>query len=131
MVRAEFRVVSLPKGYRWAVYAGLKEALYALEGRPVTVYSMPEGMLFGENEYLMVIEGRYVDFAVYETTVLGILRHYSTIASKAASVKKAASGETCLFFGARVLHPAVQPMEDRTTYIGGCNGVSGGPPARR
>ncbi len=110
MVRAEFRVASLPRGYRWAVYAGLKEALYALEGRPVTVYSMPERTLFGDNESLMVIEGRCVDFAVYETTVLGILCHYSTIASKAASVKKAAGGKMCLFFGARVLHPAVQPM---------------------
>jgi Nicotinic acid phosphoribosyltransferase len=58
VVRAEFHVASLPRGYRWAVYAGLKEALYALEGRPVTVYSMPEGTLFGENEPLMVIEGR-------------------------------------------------------------------------
>ncbi len=68
-----------------------------------------------------------MDFAVYETTVPGILRHYSTIASKAASVKKAASGETCLFFGVRVLHPAVQPMADRAAYIGGCDGVSGVP----
>ncbi len=129
VVRAEFHVASLPRGYRWAVYAGLKEALYALEGRPVTVYSMPEGTLFGENEPLMVIEGRYVDFAVYETTVLGILRHYSSIASKAARVKKAAGGKTCLFFGARVLHPAVQPMADRAAYIGGCDGVSGVPGA--
>ncbi len=72
-----------------------------------------------------------MDFAVYETTVLGILRHYSTTASKAARFKKAAGGKTCLFFGARVLHPAVQPMVDRAAYIGGCDGVSGGPPARR
>ncbi len=124
-VRAEFHVASLPRGYKWAVFAGLKEVLYALEGKPVTVYSLPEGTLFGENEPLMVIEGRYVDFAVYETPVLGILRHYSSIASKAARVKKAAQGKTCLFFGARVLHPAVQPMADRAAYIGGCDGVSG------
>jgi nicotinate phosphoribosyltransferase len=92
VVRAESPVASLPRGYRWAVYAGLKEALYALEGRPVTVYSMPEGPLFGENESLVVIEGRYVDFAVYEAMVLGILRHYSTIVSKAARLKKATGG---------------------------------------
>lgn len=125
VVRAEFHVASLPRGYKWAVFAGLKEALYVLEGRPVTVYSLPEGTLFGENEPLMVIEGRYVDFAVFETTLLGILRHYTSIASKAARVKKAARGKTCLFFGARVLHPAVQPMADRAAYIGGCDGVSG------
>lgn len=125
VVRAEFHVASLPEGYKWAVFAGLKEALYALEGKPVTVYSLPEGTLFGENQPLMVIEGRYVDFAVFETTILGILRHYSSIATKAARVKKAAGDKSCLFFGARVLHPAVQPMADRAAYIGGCDGVAG------
>lgn len=125
VVRAEFHVASLPRGYKWAVFAGLKEALYALEGRPVTVYSLLEGSLFHEDEPLMVIEGRYVDFALFETTVLGILRHYSSIASKAARVKKAAGDKACLFFGARALHPAAQPMADRAAYIGGCDGVSG------
>lgn len=125
VVRAEFHVASLPEGYKWAVFAGLKEALYALEGKPVTVYSLPKGTLFGENQPLMVIEGRYVDFAVFETTVLGILRHYSSIATKAARVKKAAGDKSCLFFGARVLHPVVQPMADRAAYIGGCDGVAG------
>jgi nicotinate phosphoribosyltransferase len=124
-VRAEFHVASLPRGYKWAIFAGLKEALYALEGKPVTVYSLPEGSLFYENEPIMTIEGRYVDFAVFETTVLGILRHYTSIATKAARVKKAAGDRACLFFGARVLHPAVQPMADRAAYIGGCDGVAG------
>ena len=126
-VRAEFHVVNLPRGYKWAVFAGLKEAvtLTVTKELPITIYAMPEGTLFKANEPIMVVEGNYADFAVYETTFLGILRHYSSIASKAARIKKLAGNRTCLFFGARVVHPAVQPMVDRAAYIGGCDGVAG------
>lgn len=123
-VRAEFHVSSLPHGYRWAVFTGLKEALALLEGRPVTVYAMREGTVFYPNEPLMVVEGRYVDFAVLETPLLGILRHYTSISTKAARVKRAMGDRACLFFGARALHPAIQPMADRAAYIGGCDGVA-------
>lgn len=71
----------------------------------------------------MVIEGNYTDFAVYETTFLGILRHYSSVASKAARIKKLTGDKSCIFFGARVVHPAIQPMVDRAAYIGGCEAL--------
>jgi nicotinate phosphoribosyltransferase len=61
---------------------------------------------------------------VLETAILGILRHYSSISTKAARIKKLVGDKTCLFFGARVLHPAIQPMADRAAYIGGCDGVA-------
>ncbi|MEM1775277.1 MAG: nicotinate phosphoribosyltransferase, partial [Desulfurococcaceae archaeon] len=89
-VRMEFHVHKLPKGYEWAVFAGLEEVLYVLKDKPVMVYAMPEGTLFKAGEPLMIIEGYYDDFAVYETALLGILRHYSSIASKAARIKKLA-----------------------------------------
>jgi len=125
-VRAEFHVSSLPRGYRWAVFAGLKEVINLIlkAGLKVDLYAMPEGTIFYENEPLMVIEGRYVDFAVYETAILGILRHYSSIATKAARLRKLAGDKKILFFGARVLHPAIQPMADRAAYIGGCDAVA-------
>jgi Nicotinic acid phosphoribosyltransferase len=124
-VRMEFHVVKLPRGYDWAVFAGLEEALYLLRGKPVTVYAMPEGTVFRAGEPLMVIEGYLDDFAVFETALLGILRHYSSIASKAARVKKLAGDKTVLFFGLRALHPAIAPMVDRAAYIGGVDAVSG------
>ncbi|MEM3763373.1 MAG: nicotinate phosphoribosyltransferase, partial [Desulfurococcaceae archaeon] len=92
---------------------------------PVTVYAMPEGTLFKAGEPLMIIEGYYDDFAVYETALLGILRHYSSIASKAARIKKLAGNKRVLFFGLRALHPAIAPMADRAAYIGGVDAVSG------
>ncbi|MEM4557536.1 MAG: nicotinate phosphoribosyltransferase [Desulfurococcaceae archaeon] len=124
-VRMEFHVHKLPKGYEWAVFAGLEEVLYVLKDKPVTVYAMPEGTLFKAGEPLMIIEGYYDDFAVYETALLGILRHYSSIASKAARIKKLAGNKRVLFFGLRALHPAIAPMADRAAYIGGVDAVSG------
>jgi nicotinate phosphoribosyltransferase len=124
-VRMEFHVVKLPKNYEWAVFAGLEEALYVLRGKPVTVYAMPEGTLFKPGEPLMIIEGYYDDFAVYETALLGILRHYSSVATKAARIKRLAMNKTVLFFGLRAAHPAMAPMLDRAAYIGGVDAVSG------
>ncbi len=123
-VRAEFHVSSLPRDYKWAVFTGLKEVIEVLRGRGVTLYAMPEGTVFYENEPVMVIEGPYLEFAVLEAAILGILRHYSSISTKAARIKKLVGDKTCLFFGARVLHPAIQPMADRAAYIGGCDGVA-------
>lgn len=123
-VRAEFHVASLPRGYKWALFTGLKEVVELLKGRRVTLYAMPEGTVFYENEPIMVIEGPYVEFAALETAILGIARHYSSISTKAARIKKAAGDKPCFFFGARALHPAIQPMADRAAYIGGCDGVA-------
>lgn len=124
-VRMEFHVMKLPRGYEWAVFAGLEEALYLLRGKPVTVYALPEGTLFKAGEPLMIVEGYLDDFAVYETSLLGILRHYSSIATKAARIKKLARGKTVLFFGLRAVHPVIAPMVDRAAYIGGVDAVSG------
>lgn len=124
-VRMEVHAYSLPRGYEWAVFAGLEEALAILKDRPVTVYALPEGTLFKKKYPLMIIEGRYVDFGVLETAVLGVLRFSTSIATKAARVKAAAGGKTVLFFGLRALHPAVAPAADRAAYIGGVDGVSG------
>lgn len=124
-VRMEFHVHKLPRGYDWAVFTGLEEVLYILKGKPVTVYSLPEGTLFKEKEPLLIIEGYYDDFAVYETPILGVLRHYTSISTKSARVKKLARGRTVLFFGLRATHPAIHPMVDRAAYIGGVDAVSG------
>ncbi|MCE4600857.1 MAG: nicotinate phosphoribosyltransferase [Desulfurococcales archaeon] len=124
-VRMEVHAYSMPKGYEWAVLAGLEEALAILEGRDVTVYSIPEGTIFYKKEPVMVIEGRYSDFADLETSILGVLRFSSSIATATARMKKLAGEKSILFFGLRALHPAVYPAADRAAYIGGVDGVSG------
>ncbi len=124
-VRMEVHAYSMPRGYEWAVFAGLEEALAILEGRDVTVYAAPEGTVFRRKYPLMLIEGRYVDFGELETAVLGALRFSTSIATKAARVRLAAGDKTVLFFGLRALHPAVAPAADRAAFIGGVDGVSG------
>lgn len=124
-VRMEVHVLDLPKGYQWAVYTGLEEALYLLRGKPLTVYSLPEGTLIKENTPVMVVEGSYYDICEFETPLLGILRHYTSVASKAARFKRLALDKTFLYFGLRSAHPAIHPMLDRAAYLGGMDGVSG------
>jgi nicotinate phosphoribosyltransferase len=72
----------------------------------------------------MVLEGRYLDFCLYETPLLGFLCQASGITTMAARVRKAAGKKTLLSFGVRRAHPALAPMIDRSCYIGGFDEVS-------
>ena len=128
-VYAEFTASGVP--YPWFVFAGLEDALRILEGLPIDVYALPEGTLVPSRDPgglpvpVMAIEGKYEDFAPYETPVLGAICQGSGIATKAARIKLAAGGKPCLSFGIRRMHPAIAPFIDRAAYIGGCDGVSG------
>jgi nicotinate phosphoribosyltransferase len=126
-VRMEFHVNGVPRGYEWVVYSGLEDVLKVLSQRPVNVYSLPEGTLIPSNYPipLMVIEGKYVDFVELETAVLGILRHSTSVTTKAARIKRLGMDRKFIFFGLRAAHPALAPMLDRAAYIGGFDGVSG------
>lgn len=116
---------SFPKGYNWAVLAGVEELARLLEGRPIDVYAMDEGTIFYPLEPVVSVRGEYEHFGVLESTIIGILRHYSSIATRAARCKKAAGDKIVIFFGIRVVHPAIAPMADRAAFIGGCDAVSG------
>ncbi len=124
-VVAETHAYSFPSGYSWAVLGGVEEVAWILEGKPINVYAMEEGEVFRVYEPVLAIEGRYTDFGVYESSILGILRHASSVATKAARIKLAAGDKALLFFGIRSVHPAIAPMVDRYAFIGGCDAVSG------
>jgi nicotinate phosphoribosyltransferase len=124
-VVAEAHTYSLPIGYAWAVAAGIEEVAWLLEGLPIDVYAVDEGTIFRELSPILSINGRYIDFGVYESALLGILRHASSVATKAARVKILALDRLVIFFGVRCVHPAIAPMVDRSAFIGGCDAVSG------
>jgi len=124
-VRYELHTYGLPKGYEWAVFAGLEEVLPLFKGRNVTVYALPEGTLFKSEQPLMVVEGPVCEIVTLETPLLGLLRFASSVATKAARIKKLAGDKKVLFFGLRAQHPAVQISLDRAAYIGGADSVSG------
>lgn len=124
VVKAEFIAKSLPDNYQWAIFAGLEETLYLLKNLPVKVRAMKEGTAFYPYEPVMEIEGRYQDFCVYETAILGLICQASGVATKAARFKKLAGERPVISFGARRMHPVLAPMIERNAFIGGCDGVA-------
>ncbi len=124
-VVAEFVNKKLPQNWEWGIFAGLEECLKLLEGLPVNVEALPEGTVFYPLEPVLVIEGIYNDFAIYETPVLGLICQASGVATKASRFRKiAGKDKTLLDFGARRMHPALAPMLARNAYIGGFDAVS-------
>lgn len=124
-VYGEVTPSSLPENWSWGIYAGVTEVVNLFVGKPVTVRSMDEGSLFYPEEPVLTIEGKYIDFGVYETAFLGFLCHSSGVATKAARCKIAAKGKPVFSFGARRIHPSVVPAVERSAFIGGCDGVAG------
>ncbi len=124
LVKAEFIAKNLPDAWPWGVFAGLEEALSLMERLPITVRAMREGSVFYPFEPVMEIEGRYQDFCVYETALLGLICQASGVATKASRLKKLAGERLLISFGARRMHPILAPMIERNAFIGGCDGVS-------
>ncbi|MBI3009301.1 MAG: nicotinate phosphoribosyltransferase, partial [Candidatus Omnitrophica bacterium] len=123
-VKAEFIVKEFPHGRKWGVLTGIDDACNLLKGKPLNVRGMKEGTIFREYEAVMTIEGKYLDFGIYETALLGLLCQSSGIATKAARCKKSAGERAVISFGSRRMHPALAPMIERNAFLGGCDGVS-------
>lgn len=121
---AEIHAYGFPRGYGWAIAAGMSEAANLFEGRDVDVYAIEEGEFFRIYEPVMALDGKYIEYGVYESGLLGILRHATSVATKAARLRMAARNKMLLFFGIRSAHPAIAPMLDRYALMGGCDAVS-------
>jgi nicotinate phosphoribosyltransferase len=72
----------------------------------------------------MRIRGKYSEFGIYETALLGILASSSAWATAARDIRDAAGGKPFICFGARHLHPAVAPVMERAAVVGGADGAS-------
>jgi nicotinate phosphoribosyltransferase len=129
-VRAEFVAHVFPSNWIWAVFAGVEECAEVLQDLPVDARVMKEGTIFGTQQPVMEISGKYLDFGRYETALLGLICQASGIATMAARCKKAAGGKEVVSFGTRRMHPTIAPLIERNAYIGGCDGVSAGLGAR-
>jgi nicotinate phosphoribosyltransferase len=120
----------LPRDWRWGILCGIEEVARLFEGIKVDIYAMPEGSVFyhedcrGVREPVMRLEGPYGEFCLYETPLLGLICQASGVATRAARMRKTVGEKTLISFGIRRMHPALSPMIDRASYIGGFNGVS-------
>src|SRR5438046_4888292 len=123
-VKAEVYLKSLPEDWPWGILAGIEEVAALLEGQPVDVWAMDEGTIFEPYQPILRLDGTYVEWARYETALLGLICQASGIATKAARCKKAAGERQVISFGARRMHPTIAPMIERNAFIGGCDGVA-------
>ncbi|WAM31032.1 nicotinate phosphoribosyltransferase [Caldicellulosiruptor naganoensis] len=109
---------------RDGVFCGLPEVLNLLKDIDCKVYSLEEGESFSAKEVVMRIEGKYTEFGIFETPILGILASSSAWATAARECKQAAGDKPILCFGARHIHPSVAPVMERAAKVGGADGVS-------
>ncbi len=124
IVKAEFIAKNLPKKWPWALLTGVGEALELMGRLKIKVRAMQEGTVFYPFEPVMEIEGRYQDFCVYETAILGLICQASGVSTQAARMKKLAGDRLVMSFGARRMHPILAPMIERNAFVGGCDGVA-------
>lgn len=68
---------------------------------PIKVYSVAEGEKISPLQTVMRLSGRYRDFAILETVILGILSRASLIATNTYNFLDASNGKPILFFPAR------------------------------
>jgi len=120
----------VPYPDNWGLLTGVYEVAKLLEGLPIDVWSFDEGSVFVADqnsvmyEPLMIIEGRYVDFAEYENPLLGLLSSSTSVSTRAARFRIAAASKLLISFGTRRVHPALAPMVERACYVAGFDGVS-------
>ncbi len=106
------------------VFCGIDEVRRLLRDRVSELWGLPEGAAFDRKEVVLRIHGKYGDFGIAETPLLGILASASAWATRGREVKEAAGERVAVCFGARHLHPAVAPVMERAAVIGGMDGCS-------
>jgi len=121
-VVAEVTADQFPTG-EFEVVAGVEATAELFEGLAVDVDAMAPGTLF-DGGPVMRIEGPYLEFARYETAILGFLSHASGVATAAVECRRAAPESPLFSFGSRHVHPAIAPMVERGALIAGFEGFS-------
>src|SRR2546428_452025 len=129
-VVAEATTGGLPNSWPWGIFCGLEEVVHLLQGKTVSVWALPEGSVFpaktarGVPVPVLVLEGPYEEWALYETPLLGMICQASGIATKAARIHKLANGKQVLSFGVRRMHPGIAPLIERSVTIGGLDAIT-------
>ncbi len=121
-VVAEVTADQFPTG-EFEVLTGVADVATLFEGRNVDIDSLADGRLF-DGGPVMQIEGRYLEFAELETSLLGFLSQPSGFATAALEVRRAAPDSLVLSFGARHVHPSIAAVVERAALLAGLDGFS-------
>lgn len=109
---------------RGGVLCGIEEVANLLATKNVQAWALDEGQEFAPKEVVLRIKGKYSEFGIYETAILGMLANASGWATAARRCKKLAGDRQVFCFGARHVHPAVAPVMERAALVGGADGCS-------
>ncbi len=109
---------------RDGIMCGVEEVLSLFDGKDVEIKGLNDGEEFQKKEVILQIKGKYKNYAIYETVVLGILASNCGWATAAREIKQAAGNKMVICFGSRHIHPAVSPAMEKSALIGGVDGVS-------
>lgn len=106
------------------VMAGMEEVINLFKDKNVELWAIDEGETFDTKDTILRIKGKYSEFAIFETIILGMLASASGWATASRTVKEACGDKFFLCFGARHVHPSVAPVMERAAVIGGAGGAS-------
>lgn len=89
------------------------------------IYAVPEGTPVFPGEPILTVRAPIVQAQLIETAILNIMNHQTLIASKAAKICHAASGNSVMEFGLRRAQgPDAGIYGARAAIIGGCGSTS-------
>ena len=122
--KADTEVVAEVFSRKSGIFAGIEEMMGLFKDKDVEIWAKPEGSHMEPKDVMVRIKGKYSEFGIYETALLGILASSSGWATAAHKIKAACPEKTMSVFGARHLHPAVAPVMERAAIVGGIDASS-------
>ena len=114
-----------------AILCGIDEAknllahvLVEADPAETTIEALDDGATIGPKEIVLRISGRYRQFGLYETAILGMMAQSTGWATAARETVEAAAPLPVISFGARHVHPDITDVLDYAAIVGGCVGAS-------
>ena len=106
------------------ILVGIEEVKNILQDKDIQLWSIKEGTEFKAKETIVRIKGKYSEFAIYESIILGCLASPSGWATASREVSRACGDKGFICFGTRHVHPSVAPVMERAARIGGASSLS-------
>lgn len=109
---------------RDGILVGIDEVKNILKDKDIEMWALPEGSEFKAKETIVRIKGKYSEFGIYESIILGCLASPSGWATASREVSIACGDKGFICFGTRHVHPSVAPVMERAAKIGGASSLS-------
>lgn len=109
---------------RDGILVGIEEVKNILKDKDLELWSIEEGSEFKAKETLVRIKGKYSEFAIFESVILGCLASPSGWATASREVSVSCGDKGFICFGTRHVHPSVAPVMERAAKIGGASSLS-------